>query len=166
MKKNLVGILAIVLIVFTACVTSKQKTSKLSVDYVMMRRTPCFGHCPYYAIEVYKDGLIRFTGFNNVADSGVYEKKIDPKKAQVLLKEISDYRVDTLQKSYKVLITDFPGIYYNFKYGKISQQVINAHYGPVFLKSLANEIDELVKTNGELKLDNSWKKISNSGKGD
>lgn len=166
MKKNFFGLFLFVILFFTACAAQQKISSQPDVSYVKMFRTSCFGRCPTYFIEVYNTGLVRFTGFMFVKDSGIYEKNIGAEKAQQLLRSFSLYRVDTLKDSYKVLVSDLPGINYAFKYGATSKEVRNAHYGPYFLREMAKEVDALVKTDGVLQLSSDWKKISDGPKGD
>jgi len=167
MRKIALGLFTIIAIVITACAAQKKKTSKAVVSYVQMWRTSCFGKCPNYKVEIYKDGLVRYTG-NLFTDTGIYEKNIGVGQAQHILDEFTDKRVDTLQKEYRVRISDLPGINYTFKYDGTTKEVRNATFGPLFLRELAAKIDLLVKQHPEdvPKMDNSWRKVSDSPKGD
>ncbi|RYZ56408.1 MAG: hypothetical protein EOP49_00445 [Sphingobacteriales bacterium] len=174
MKKNLLGVFLLFLLVFTACARQKKtaeattagqattanSTSASSLSYIKMQRTPCFGRCPYYSVEIYDNGLVRYTGMRFVKDSGIYEKQIDKAQAAKYLAEFQRYRVDTLKKNYDVLISDIPGINYTFRINNELREVRNAHFGPVFLKTLGHEVDALVKYENELYIDKSWKKVS------
>ena len=151
----------LMIMVLTACAGPKNATSNSDVSYMKMWRTTCFGKCPSYSVEVYENGLVRYTGMRFVQDSGIYEKNIGAAKAAEVLGSFTKYRVDTLQKEYKSLIADVPGINFTFTYGKTTKDVKNAHFGPMFLKALATEVDELVNrpANGEAPvLDGGWKK--------
>ena len=55
-----------------------------------------------------------------------------------------------------------------FQVNNTVKEVRNAEFGPVFLREAALEIDQLVKENigDRPKMDNTWKKISDSPKGD
>jgi hypothetical protein len=167
MKKNLLGIFMLVAMVFSACAGPKKAASKLDVSYMKMWRTSCFGKCPSYSVEVYKNGLVRYTGRLFVPDSGIYEKNIGTAKAQELLNRFNEYRVDTLKASYDLQIADLPGINYTFKYDKTTKQVNNGHFGPLFLRSLASEVDEVIgrmNNNEAPKLGVGWKKMNTAAK--
>jgi len=167
MRKIALGLFTIIAIVMTACAAQKKKTSGVDVSYVQMWRTTCFGKCPSYKIEVYKEGLVRYTGLL-FTDTGIYEKNIGTAQAQEILNEFNKKRVDTLQKEYRVTISDIPGVNYTFRYGNTVKEVRYANFGPVFLRELAEEVDRLVKESpGDIpKMDNTWKRISVSPKGD
>lgn len=167
MKRNLLGIFMVFALVLTACAGPKKITSKPDVTYMKMWRTSCFGRCPSYSVEVYKNGLVRYTGILFVPDSGIYEKNIGTAKAAELLKKFNTHRVDTLQNNYDVQISDLPGINYTFTYGKTTKQVRNGHFGPYFLKELAVEVDGVINRadkNEAPKLTGGWKKISSTPK--
>ncbi len=176
MRNNLFEIFLLGLIIFTTACNTQKKTATVqgtaqsagkNVSYVRMERTPCFGRCASYAVEVNKDGMVTYTGILFVKDSGVYQKNIGTAKAEELLSKFNAYRVDTVQNDYDVRTSDIPGINYSFGFGEQSiKKVRNAHFGPAFLKELAREVDMLVKKNDEFVIDNSWKKVSSSPKGD
>lgn len=160
MKKNVLGILSIAIISFAACAGKKQIAKQQStsvattnVTYVQMSRTACFGRCPEYSIEVYNDGLVRYTGRRNVKDSGIYEKNIGEAKAAALLQDFNTYRVDTCKESYQILISDLPGLNYTIQYNGKTKNIRNASFGPNFLKILAKNIDDAIA------VDATWKKI-------
>lgn len=136
----------------------KKAGEEHGITYIQMRRTACFGRCPEYIIELYKNGLVRYTGIRNIADTGIYEKQFDPESITALIKPFNDFRVDTCKNSYELIIADLPGINYMFKYDTVTKQVRNAHFGPAELKFYAKEIDDAIQ------VDKSWKQTSRSWK--
>ncbi|MBS1783554.1 MAG: hypothetical protein JSS78_10845 [Bacteroidetes bacterium] len=163
MRKTVLGILTMLAIVLTACAAQKKKTTKPQLDYVQMWRTPCFGKCPNYKLEIYRNGLVRYTGIM-FTDTGIYEKNIGEAAAEKVLRSFEKKRVDTLKKDYDVLISDLPGINFIFNYGKTTQNVRNAQFGPLYLRELADQFDLLInKRNGETpKMNADWQMISRS----
>jgi hypothetical protein len=139
---------------------SSKESVKNDISYIKMHRSACFGRCPDYFVELYGDGLVRYTGRYFVADSGIYEKRYPVATVQQLFNEFSEKRVDTCRDAYDVTISDFPGISYWIEYGDKKKEIKNAHFGPRFLKHLAGRIDEVIK------VDRSWTKISEGHKGD
>jgi hypothetical protein len=176
MKINFAGILTLfILTSFCACAGKKEVTthnssqtkttqaqeSGLNIAYMQMRRTACFGRCPEYFIEIYKDGLVRYTGIRNVTDTGIYEKKMDPAVITSLLNKFQEFHVDTCKERYDMIISDLPGINYKFTFdNEITKQIHNAHFGPEALKVFAKDIDQTII------VDRSWKQISTNWKQD
>lgn len=165
--RKVFGFLSVMIVLLTACAAQKRSGAADDVTYVQMWRTSCFGKCPNYKVEIYHDGLVRYTGYQ-FTDTGIYEKNIGAAKAKQILSNFTVNRVDTLQKEYRMMVADLPGINYTFRFDNREQIVRNAEFGPIFLRELANRIDELVKQeeNSAPKIDGTWKKISDNPKGD
>jgi hypothetical protein len=152
MKKHFLSIVILMAFVFNAGARMKKEAAS-GYDYIKMERSTCYGTCPNYVIEMYANGLVRYTGRRFAKPDGTYEKNFGKTKVQTIFKELTEYRVDTCQKEYQNLISDIPGIYYTFKKGKTSKTINNAHFGPSFLKTIATDMDELIGTPGT-----GWKK--------
>lgn len=152
MKKYISVIAAILVVAFSACAKKASKTP--SITYVKMERTACFGRCPAYMVEIYKNGLIRYTGRQFTEYTGVYESNIGSKEATKLLKKFADNRVDTCREVYDNNIPDAPGLYYGFKINGKDKTIANAPFGPKYLSLLASEIDKHAKPGV------GWKKIN------
>lgn len=162
MKKNLFIILPILIISLMACAQTKKTTAKTSVrqpdfEHVLMKRTPCFGKCPIYTVELFKNGRLLYTGMRFVKDSGAYEKNIGAAAAQRIFDEFRKYRVDTCSEQYDMPVADLPGIYYTYTINGEERKIVNANFGPAFLKLLAQKMDEI----GYTDIDHSkWKKVT------
>ncbi|WP_276134652.1 DUF6438 domain-containing protein [Polluticoccus soli] len=164
MKKNILAIGALLVIVLTACAQQKKNTSSTTtqttisnkqakqLNYVGMERTACFGRCPAYLIELYPDGLVRYTSRNFTEYEGVYEKNIGAQKTQEIITDFKNYRVDTCRNNYEAYIQDLPGIIYTFKFGTTEKRITHADFGPGYLKTMADKIDKIGLP------DKSWKK--------
>lgn len=145
MRKLALILLPVLMISLFACAQKK-------ISYIKMNRTACFGRCPVYSVEIYQNGLVRYSGELFTDHQGVYEKNIGKTKAQNLMKQFAKYRVDTCSNQYTSRIADLPGILFNIKYGSTTKRINNAHFGPDFLRTLAADVDSLSQVNS------SWKK--------
>jgi hypothetical protein len=154
MKKIFVIILLLVVTATSTQAKSIKKPTRSGISYISMHRSSCFGRCPDYKIEIYSNGLARYSGYFFVIDSGVYEKNIGTATISKLFKQFDTYRVDTCQKNYDQKIADMPGLYYVITYKGKTLQINNAHFGPPFLMDLAKEIDAAIK------VDKTWKKTA------
>jgi hypothetical protein len=165
MKKPLLIALLLLSTVFIACAhgrkTKKTRTKATAtktasvngLSSVMMRRGACFGKCPEYTLTINSSGLVEYNGIRNATPLGLYQKNVGAAKAQGLLKEFMDNRVDTCQGLYTARIADMPGLSYTLMINGREKTIINAHFGPRFLVDLSEEIDAIGK------VDNTWKKI-------
>ncbi len=121
---------------------------------VNMRRTACFGRCPEYEVSIDKSGKMDLTGKRNFDMIGIYTKTVSKKEAEQLINSFYKFRVDTCAETYKVIISDLPGL--NFKITQKDgtvKEIRNAHFGPEFMKVLGNKMDSVIQTGG-------WKKVA------
>lgn len=169
MKKVVVSFLGLMIAVhsFASCnIFLKKKTKKQNkqttsivnkdnnIQSVLFGRAGCFGQCPTYTIEVFKNGLLRYTGKQYVPNIGVFEKTISSNKTQDFLNNFNTLQPDTLHYQYETLVADLPGFYFFISYPDSVKKVINADSGPYILKEWALQFDEFATA------DSSWKKVS------
>lgn len=165
MKKSILGVIAISVLIFSACAqqkkTTKGKTAPTeskktnAIERLVMERTACFGTCPAYKIIINKDGHTTYISRFYTEYEGTFEKDLDPKQTAELFNTFEGYRLDTCQKEYKSLVQDLPGIIYELKFeGGKEHRIVRAEFGPEFLKDLARKVDEFVQ------VDDSWKKTA------
>jgi hypothetical protein len=147
---------------FTACAqTGKMNRTKTrahgkmpAVTSATMQRGACFGRCPEYKLTIKSDGTVIYQGARNAPSLGTYQKNIGAEEATKVLNEFSQYRVDTLQDTYRQTISDVPGLGYTFVINGREKSVGNANFGPTFLLSMAELMDNYGK------VDANWKKIA------
>lgn len=159
--------MVVVLAAFASCAqkkiatTAPQDVAAVSntpvITYVRMERTPCFGRCPHYALELKQDGMARYSGYRFTDHQGVYEIGIGPVQAKNLLAKLASYRPDTCQSEYEILISDIPGVNYTIEFADQSvKEIRNSHFGPAFFEEFAQSLD------AALQVDDSWRIISDS----
>lgn len=84
--------LSLILLVMTiwACKGSKKTTTDTPTDkpammdmnagtgkiFASMRKTPCFGRCPVYTLNIFDNGRVEFRGGMNTDKQGVYSKTL------------------------------------------------------------------------------------------
>ncbi len=172
MRNSLLTILVLTIATFFSCAQKKVTTTQTQdvaveqakvpvvtpvVTYVRMERTPCFGRCEHYALELSQDGMARYSGYRFTNFPGVYEIGIGDKQAKEMLAKLATYRPDTCQNDYEVLISDISGVNYKIEFSDQSvKEIRNAHFGPAFLAEYANSLDQL------LQVDDSWRIIADS----
>ena len=178
MKKNILSFLVLTVLIFSACAQQKKTTSipikpvsvektastkagegtpsksMMPIQQIAMERTPCFGTCAAYRVEVNKNGKVKYISRHFTEYEGTYETTFPTEKVAELFQQFNDYRVDTCNEEYKSLIQDVPGVMYYITYDKKEQTIKNAHFGPELLKMLAREVDSFSK------VDDSWKKTA------
>jgi Domain of unknown function (DUF6438) len=134
----------------------KEKTGPYMPVAVTIDYGACFGRCPIYQIELDVDGKVTYTGIRFAPDSGTYTRHITESEATRILKIAETYRMDTCQDRYQVRIPDIQAFSYKIAYKKSAKKILNASFGPVYLKELAAELDNI----GQKKRYDDWVKIA------
>jgi len=128
------------------------------IKSVLMGKGACFGTCPIYDIEIFDNGLIRYTGKQFVDKPGTYEKQVNSQETMKIINEVASYRPDTCADNYHPMLTDVPHMHFFISYKDGVKKIVNADAGPYFFKELAKMFDEYKN------IDNSWKKINTDEK--
>ena len=89
---------------------SKDSTAKSDTLKVIasIERTACYGRCPVYKAEIFKDASVTYTGRMNVEKLGEFKSKISPVQLDVLTKKAQEIGYMSLKESYDGNITDLP----------------------------------------------------------
>jgi hypothetical protein len=147
--KAMKNLLLLACILFVGTVYAQKK----SINKVSMHRTACFGKCPTYSLEINKNGSVTYTSIRFTKFEGIYTKKFSIDKVKNIFLQVNLLKLDTCQNEYEQIIADLPGLNFNIDYTNAKKQIVNAHFGPKFLKRLAMNIDK------EFSIDSTWKKI-------
>ena len=111
---------------------------------VKMRKTPCFGKCPYFEVSIFDDGSIKYEGFKFVDRIGLYSSKIN--KKQVALIEDLIRRVDffSFDEVYDAKVTDLPSIVIEVNLNGKYHKVKGRYRMPEKFKIFTKFIDDLL----------------------
>jgi len=74
----------------------------------MLQRTPCFGHCPAYKIEVFRSGYATFNGVVHVENLGPHEGRVEPAVLRELLQQADSIGFYSMLDAYDADVTDLP----------------------------------------------------------
>lgn len=122
---------------------------------VKMRKTPCFGKCPYFEVVIFNDGSIKYEGFKFVDKIGLYSSEINKKKVA----HIEDYirRLDffSFDEVYDAKVTDLPSIIIEVNLNGKHHKVKGRYRMPEKFKLFTKLIDDIL-----LGVD-SWSKVIN-----
>ena len=71
-------------------------------------RTPCFGTCPAYTMQVFADGHVAYEGRRGVPTIGNKELKLPASAVADMLKQAKEARFEQFQDRYSMNTTDLP----------------------------------------------------------
>lgn len=74
----------------------------------VLQRTPCFGHCPAYRIEVFRSGYATFNGVVHVENMGPHEGRVEPGILRELVQKADSIGFHRMLDAYDADVTDLP----------------------------------------------------------
>jgi len=117
--------LFIILIAISACkstkevVVSEEEIKQVKVNpedlVYMLKKGPCFGSCPEYTLNIYKNRFAQFVGKRNTNRIGTHGKFLSKAEFEVVSSTFEKEDFFSYEDDYKSEITDLPTI-------KIAQQ--------------------------------------------
>jgi hypothetical protein len=123
--------------------SSKKPEDILALYY---ERTPCFGMCPIFKLEVFQSGKARFEGKNYTELIGVYSAQFTPQE-MVNISALAD-RIGFFQFQEKYdnpAIQDFPTITIALYKEEKLKYVVNKYRGPKELNELYTLLDKIIE---------------------
>lgn len=111
-----------------------------------LKRTPCFGRCPVYTVELYADGRLHFEGDANTRERGAHEGKLTPEQVAAVTARVEASDFATWKTSYEThTVTDLPGAVLTWK-GKTIRHYHGDESAPTDLMALETDLDVLLGT--------------------
>lgn len=117
---------------------------------VRLQRTACFGKCPVFTVEIFRDGKVTYSGVAHVKKRGQYEAVVELdviKKIQKRAKEINFFKMSDKYPKGDIEITDIPTTITYIRQGERGKLVADNFDAPKelieFEKWLEKELDTL-----------------------
>lgn len=116
---------------------------------VAMERTPCYGKCPTYKLEIYENGLVTYDGIRFVDNIGKHYGSVSVKSIEDIINKGNEIGYFEMADVYPVNETppqDIPQTITMLRVEGMVKQVVNKNYNsPEKLKELENLIDKVVQ---------------------
>lgn len=113
------------------------------ITSIKMERTPCFGVCPAYTIEIKSNGVCVYMGIKDATYDGKIVGKLPNSEWKKLWKKYEKYNFLKLPSSYKVKASDFSKVHYTMIINGKTKTIRNANEGPEFLMELCQDLTVL-----------------------
>ncbi len=120
-------------------------TAQNKISYIKMQRTACFGRCPEYTVELFKNGDIIYTGKKNVEKIGRFTGKIPVAKMSKFMLTFSKYKLTSLQDVYHPKASDLPRLNFTFVLNGKNKSIKNGESGPTYLEGIGKKVDSLIE---------------------
>src|SRR5690606_33695285 len=76
--------------------------------FFRMEKTPCYGECPIYTVNIYKSGRATYEGKNFVENIGMYQAWFSEQEMKQLISLAKDADYFHLEHVYDAAVTDLP----------------------------------------------------------
>lgn len=112
--------------------------------FYRIERTPCFGRCPTYALNVYRSGYATFTGTRNVPLVGPHATRVPHEVMEKILAQAERIGFFEMQDTYDSPVTDLPSTIVRVVSGDRDKQVTGRHGMPESFRKFALAADSLL----------------------
>lgn len=113
---------------------------------IILEKTPCFGTCEAYKMQIFANGLVKFNGLSNHRMIGNYVSHIKKDDLTVLINEFRDAQFFNFKDEYTSNDSDLPTIYLSFRDQGQEKTVKDYYKAPSQLKDLEKKVEQLVTT--------------------
>ena len=128
-------------------IDSNQGFNNINLDknypFLKMRRTPCFGKCPYYEVIIFSNGDISYEGFKFVEKIGKFKSSINIKKLAYIKEKIKEVDFFSFDSIYDAGVSDLPSIIIEVNINNKKHRVKGRYKMPQQFKYFSNFIDEI-----------------------
>jgi hypothetical protein len=116
-------------------------------------RTPCYGTCPAYSMQVYTDGRVAYEGIHSVPLMGKHALRLPASTVAAMLRQAQTAHFETFEKQYLTGATDMPSTIVAIRQPNGTFKRVTAeNNAPANVKSyftfLTTQFDELAQVNG------------------
>ncbi len=150
-KATLLG-LTLFAIAWFACSGQKRTTvqeerfgSATDSLFFSLERTPCFGKCPAYTVNVYRSGFATYEGRTHAPREGRYTGRVDRVTMERLLQQAEAIGFFGLADTYDGPVTDLPSTITRIVSGDRDKRIVARYKVPATLKAFAAQADTLLK---------------------
>jgi len=137
---------ALVAIGASACTARDTAADAPRSVSITMERTPCFGRCPVYRLDLDGAGKVVYEGRGFVKERGRQEATVRAADVQALAKEIEAAGFFTLRDSYPPDATDNASVITSVTIDGKTKRIehdLSSRAAPASLKALYQRIDEV-----------------------
>ncbi|MCS7086775.1 MAG: DUF6438 domain-containing protein [Bacteroidia bacterium] len=134
-----------------AC-TPKAQTAAKDDFFFSVKKTPCYGQCPVYELNVHADGTVVYNAVRFTEQTGTFTKTLSAARLQELKNAVRQspfFSWDTLYDN--AGISDLPSTIVEISLDGRRKKVVNRHKGPKDFKIWLDKWESLVGKEGYVK---------------
>lgn len=136
-----------------AAQASPKVTPTTAGPVLTFERTPCFGTCPAYTMQLFADGRVTYEGRRAVPLMGSHVLKLPAAAVTEMLRQAKEAHFDTFEKQYSRGTTDLPSTVVAIRQPDGTLKTVMVEEGApenvkTFFTLLGNQLDQLAQLNG------------------
>ncbi len=117
-------------------------------------RSPCFGQCPIYSLQIYNGGLVKYKGKNFVKRTGEYVMELDKSKMLTFVNKARAISYMQLNDTYdNKSVTDLPSTTTSIVIDGIRKKVYKRFGAPKELNEFERLFDDLLNSEKWIKVE-------------
>ncbi len=152
-------ILLLFLLFTFACSSSKNISEKKEKQVkkeliISLERTPCYGTCPIYKMEIFSDGSSFYHGERFVDKTGYFQFTVSNETIDYILKRAEEIGFFEMEDKYTGNITDLPKTITFIKSEKGEKKIVNYYNAPKILKEFEGLVDSCIDYKRMKRLEN------------
>ena len=129
-------------IILSSCNTARMETDQSkAIPVIVYSKGPCFGQCPIYTLTIYNTGLAKFNGVRFTEKNGKYEKQMDSKYYNELIKIFKENRFWRFNDDYGMELVDAATITISYSENGKTKTVKGKSKFPDKLKEIMTKLD-------------------------
>lgn len=117
---------------------------KADTLFLSLERTPCFGTCKAYRIDVYRSGHARYDGRLNVEKEGPHQARIGSDTLMTILHRAEELGFFGMEAKYDAEVTDLPSTVLRIVADGRDKKVLGRVGQPQAFKQLVAEVEALL----------------------
>lgn len=131
------------------CTSQRKASQAIPQDFFLsIERTPCYGRCPIYTLEVDARGHVRYEGERFVEKTGTYKGRLKKDQLTALVERVKSVELDAMKDTYQEVVSnDLPSLIISCQMNGNEKRVVDHSGGPAelealeeYAKNLLNEI--------------------------
>lgn len=133
--------------------TTKAVTPPAAGPVLTFERTPCYGRCPAYTMQVYADGRVAYEGRNFVPMMGPHDLRLPAAAVADMVRQAKEAHFETFDKQYSRNTSDLPSTIVAIRQPDGTLKSVTVEEGaPENVRGLftylGNQFDQLAQLNG------------------
>lgn len=116
---------------------------------INMQKSPCFGTCPVYSLDIYNTGRAEVYGTKNFKWLGRFEKTLTPEEYAHLIQQFEEKKFYSYDSIYTSEVADYPSVSISYKKDQQIKHTIHGKFErPEPILELQKRLEDIAQQDG------------------